>query len=29
MSPEYVPSLFKAQKNDDRDAEVIAEAATF
>lgn len=28
MSPEYVRPYVKAQKNDDRDAEVIAEAAT-
>lgn len=28
MSPEYVRSYVKAQKNDDRDAEAIAEAAT-
>src|SRR5918992_634001 len=28
MSPEYVQPYVKAQKNDDRDAEAIAEAAT-
>ena len=28
MSPEYVRPYVKAQKNDDRDAEGIAEAAT-
>ena len=28
MSPEYVRPYVKAQKNDDRDAEAIAEAAT-
>src|ERR1700716_4766016 len=28
MSPEYVSPYVKAQKNDDRDAEAIAEAAT-
>jgi hypothetical protein len=28
MSPEYVQPYVKAQKNDDRDAEGIAEAAT-
>ena len=28
MSPEYVRPYIKAQKNDDRDAEGIAEAAT-
>jgi len=28
MSPEYVRPYVKAQKNDDRDAEPIAEAAT-
>ena len=28
MSPEYVRTYVKAQKNDDRDAEAIAEAAT-
>ena len=28
MSPEYVRLYVKAQKNDDRDAEAIAEAAT-
>ncbi len=28
MSPEYVRAYVKAQKNDDRDAEAIAEAAT-
>jgi transposase len=28
MSPEYVRPYAKAQKNDDRDAEAIAEAAT-
>jgi len=28
MSPEYVWLYVKAQKNDDRDAEAIAEAAT-
>jgi transposase len=28
MSPEYVKPYVKAQKNDDRDAEAIAEAAT-
>jgi transposase len=28
MSPEYVRPCVRAQKNDDRDAEVIAEAAT-
>jgi transposase len=28
MSPEYVRPSVKAQKNDDRDAEAIAEAAT-
>jgi transposase len=28
MSPEYVRPYLKAQKNDDRDAEAIAEAAT-
>ena len=28
MSPEYVWPYVKAQKNDDRDAEAIAEAAT-
>jgi transposase len=28
MSPEYVHPYVKAQKNDDRDAEAIAEAAT-
>ena len=28
MSPEYVRPYVKAQKNDDRDAEEIAEAAT-
>lgn len=28
MSPEYVPPYVKAQKNDDRDAEAIAEAAS-
>ncbi len=28
MSPEYVNPYIKAQKNDDHDAEVIAEAAT-
>ena len=28
MSPEYVRPYIKAQKNDDRDAEAIAEAAT-
>jgi transposase len=28
MSPEYVRPCVKAQKNDDRDAETIAEAAT-
>ncbi len=27
MSPEYVRPYVKAQKNDDRDAEAIAEAA--
>jgi hypothetical protein len=29
MSPEYVRPYVKAQKNDDRDAEAIAEAATY
>ena len=28
MSPEYVQPYVKAQKNDDRDAEAIAESAT-
>ena len=28
MSPEYVQPYVKAQKNDERDAEAIAEAAT-
>lgn len=28
MTPEYVRPYVKAQKNDDRDAEAIAEAAT-
>ena len=28
MSPEYVRPYVKAQKNDDRDAEAIAEAAS-
>jgi transposase len=28
MSPEYVRPYVKGQKNDDRDAEAIAEAAT-
>jgi transposase len=28
MSPEYVRPYVKAHKNDDRDAEAIAEAAT-
>ena len=28
MSPEYVRPYVKSQKNDDRDAEAIAEAAT-
>ncbi len=28
MSPEYVRPCAKAQKNDDRDAEAIAEAAS-
>ena len=28
MSPEYIRPYVKAQKNDDRDAEAIAEAAT-
>jgi len=28
MSPEYVQPYVRAQKNDDRDAEAIAEAAT-
>ena len=28
MSPEYVRPYVKAQKNDERDAEAIAEAAT-
>ena len=28
MAPEYVQPYVKAQKNDDRDAEAIAEAAT-
>jgi transposase len=28
MSPDYVRPYVKAQKNDDRDAEAIAEAAT-
>jgi len=28
MSPEHVRPYVKAQKNDDRDAEAIAEAAT-
>ena len=28
MSPEYVRAYVKSQKNDDRDAEAIAEAAT-
>ena len=28
MSPEYVRPYVKAQKNDDRDAEAIAEAST-